>query len=470
MLKNHERVEKVVKYVVDHYRGNVEPMGYKAFLVGVDREACALYKKELDKHFPDDYSRVVYSQNYNDARDIAEYHLTEAKEKQIRKDFRDPERQPKILIVTEKLLTGFDAPILYCMYLDKPMRDHVLLQAIARVNRPFEDDKGRKKPSGLVLDFIGIFDNLEKALAFDSRDIGGVVRDIVVLKERFSEMIVEAKKEYIILVDGETQDKAVEAVLEHFRDEEVRHEFYKYFREISDIYDIISPDAFLRLYIDDMETLARMYRILKEAYEPGLSVDKEFTRKTAQLVREHTKWGKIKASLDIYELDEDTLKKIEENNASDTEKIFNLLKSIEATIKNDSSQSPFLIPIGERAEMLALLYKQRQKDTQATLDGVKKLIEEIIAARKARADMKMPVEIFTVYWILKTEEIKDPEKAANDMNEIMARFPYWKSSEGHEREIKRKLSEILLHSGLNDIKKVVEITGRIMNALKEGAS
>jgi type I site-specific restriction-modification system R (restriction) subunit len=50
--------------------------------------------------------------------------------------------------VTEKLLTGFDAPILYCMYLDKPMRDHVLLQAIARVNRPYEDDEGRRKPAG----------------------------------------------------------------------------------------------------------------------------------------------------------------------------------------------------------------------------------------------------------------------------------------------------------------------------------
>ena len=58
----------------------------------------------------------------------------------VRKEFIRKDEKPKILIVTEKLLTGFDAPILYCMYLDKPMRDHVLLQAIARVNRPYEDD------------------------------------------------------------------------------------------------------------------------------------------------------------------------------------------------------------------------------------------------------------------------------------------------------------------------------------------
>ena len=109
-------------------------MGYKAFLVAVDREACTLYKKELDKYFPKEYSEVVYSPAYNDTAELAEYHISTEKEKRIRKDFRNPEKKPKILIVTEKLLTGFDAPILYCMYLDKPMRDHVLLQAIARVN------------------------------------------------------------------------------------------------------------------------------------------------------------------------------------------------------------------------------------------------------------------------------------------------------------------------------------------------
>src|SRR5690606_36519224 len=96
----------------------------------------------------------------------------------IRKAFRSPDSLPNILIVTEKLLTGYDAPILYCMYLDKPMRDHVLLQAIARVNRPYEDDEGRRKRAGFILDFVGIFENLEKALAFDSEDVQSVVEGV----------------------------------------------------------------------------------------------------------------------------------------------------------------------------------------------------------------------------------------------------------------------------------------------------
>jgi len=182
MLKNKQRIKKVADFVVDHYKKFVEPMGYKAFLVAVDREACALYKKELDKLLPKKCSEVVISPAHNDADLLSQFHLSADKEKQIRKAFTKPDKDPKILIVTEKLLTGFDAPILYCMYLDKPMRDHVLLQAIARVNRPYEDNEGRRKPSGFVLDFVGIFDKLEKALAFDHSDIEGVINDIDVLK------------------------------------------------------------------------------------------------------------------------------------------------------------------------------------------------------------------------------------------------------------------------------------------------
>lgn len=150
-LKGRERVEKVAEYVAKHYKENVEPMGYKAFLVGVDRPACAMYKKALDKFLPPEYSEVVYTGNNNDTEELKKYHIDAKKEKEIRKKFTKIGELPKILIVTEKLLTGYDAPILYAMYLDKPMRDHTLLQAIARVNRPYENEKkDMKKPLHLI--------------------------------------------------------------------------------------------------------------------------------------------------------------------------------------------------------------------------------------------------------------------------------------------------------------------------------
>ena len=171
IMKAPNRVETIAKFVAKDFKERIEPMGFKAFLVGVDREACALYKAELDKHLPAEYSEVVYSKDNSDNDLMKKYHLSDEQEKEIRKNFIDKNSQPKILIVTQKLLTGYDAPILYCMYLDKPMRDHVLLQAIARVNRPYEDDDGLVKPAGFVLDFVGIFEKLEKALAFDSDEV-----------------------------------------------------------------------------------------------------------------------------------------------------------------------------------------------------------------------------------------------------------------------------------------------------------
>lgn len=188
-LKNRDRIDKICKFIAEHYQKNIEPLGYKAFVVAVDREACALYKKTLDKYLPSDYSRVVYTSSNNDNELLKEFYISEMDEKRIRKDFLKPLLNPKILIVTDKLLTGYDAPILYCMYLDKPMRDHTLLQAIARVNRPYQLENGNEKPFGFIIDFIGIFSRLKKALAFDSDVVESAVKNIDVIKNNFSNMM-----------------------------------------------------------------------------------------------------------------------------------------------------------------------------------------------------------------------------------------------------------------------------------------
>jgi type I restriction enzyme R subunit len=465
MLKNKERVRKVTEFVAKHFKDFVEPMGYKAFLVTVDREACAMYKEELDKHLPKEYSEVVISPFHEDEAPLRKYHLTEEQEKRIRKAFRKPDALPKILIVTEKLLTGFDAPILYCMYLDKPMRDHVLLQAIARVNRPYEDDDGRKKPCGFVLDFVGIFDRLEKALAFDSGDVSGVVKDIEVLKERFTKLMKKAREDHLSLIKDKSKDKAVEVVLKHFSDDQKRQEFYSFFKEVSDIYEILSPDAFLRPYLDDVDTLARMYRILREAYEPGILVDKEFARKTAKLVQEHTQSGAIQSSLEVYEINEDTLKKIEQSKASDTEKIFNLLKSIGIVVQTGSRVSPYLISIGEKAELISVLYKQRQKDTKETLEDLKRLINEINSAKLEESKKKMPPDTFSMYWVLRDNKIPEPESAANEIKEHLEKYPYWKASEEFERKAKQGLLKVLTKHKIG-VKESVQLANQIIKILK----
>jgi type I restriction enzyme R subunit len=276
-LKGRDRVDKVAKYVAEHYKQNVEPLGYKAFMVGVDREACAFYKNALDKYLPSEYSEVVYTGNNNDSALLKKFHLDTKKERQIRKNFTKMSEFPKILIVTEKLLTGFDAPILYAMYLDKPMRDHTLLQAIARVNRPYENEEQEMvKPHGFVLDFVGIFDKLEKALRFDSDEIKAVVKDIGLLKSLFRSKMEKAVPEYIKLIEHSFNDKDVDNLIEHFRDKDRRKEFFKEYKEIEMLYEIISPDAFMRPYLDNYATLSAIYAVVRKAYTYKVYVDRDF--------------------------------------------------------------------------------------------------------------------------------------------------------------------------------------------------
>ncbi|MBZ4669059.1 MAG: type site-specific deoxyribonuclease, HsdR family [Defluviitaleaceae bacterium] len=463
MLKNRSRINKVVEFVANHFREVIEPMGYKAFLVAVDREACALYKEALDQYLPPEYSAVVISPGHNDPANLSRYHLSKEQEEQLRKDFRSPDKLPKILIVTEKLLTGFDAPILYCMYLDKPMRDHVLLQAIARVNRPYEDEKGRRKPAGFVLDFVGIFENLEKALAFDSKDVQGVVEGIDVLKERFENLMTEGREKYLQLINNKSADKAVEAVLEHFRDKEVRHEFYQYFHELQDIYEILSPDLFLRPFITDYEELGRMYRLLRSNYEPGTPLDREFLRKTAQLVQEYTETGIIQEPNAFYKLDEKTFIKIINEDKPDIVKIFNLLKAIRDLVEEEGLHSPYLRPIGERAEEIARSFEERQTTTQEALKQLEITIQEGLKGRKAQDESNMSPEEFAIFWLLKREGISKAETAAQKIASIFKEYPYWEQNSEQERNLNIAIVKVLLKSGIEE---ALDFTERITKMLR----
>ena len=399
-MKASDRVDNVAAAVAKHFQENVEPIGFKAFLiVAVDREACALYKAALDKHLPSEYSEVVYSPYHQDPEAMKAYHRTDDEEKEIRKKFSAKNDQPKILIVTQKLLTGFDAPILYCIYLDKPMRDHVLLQAIARVNRPYEDNDGLIKPYGFVLDFVGIFENLEKALAFDSDVVGSVIRNIDVLKDLFAKLIQEDAAHYLPLARG-WDDRAKERAIEHFEEVEDREAFFKFFKQLQNIYTILSPDAFLGPFIDDYQSLASLYGLIRNAYADRPYVDKELTAKTRELLQRHTGSDPFALPGSIQELNTNTLREIGNSEVSDTVKVLNLRKVLRRAVINESRSRPFLISIGERAEVLTEAYENRQLTTQEALAAYGELVEEYEQATSERGRMNLDENAYAVYTVL----------------------------------------------------------------------
>lgn len=444
-LKSDERIQKVAAFAARHYRENVEPMGYKAFLVGVDREACALYKKELDKHLPAEYSTVVYSKGHNDTDVLTQYYLTEEEEKRLKgKIFPRKETLPKILIVTDKLLTGYDAPILYCMYLDKPMKDHTLLQAIARVNRPYEDNEGLKKPSGFVLDFVGIFEKLEKALAFDSDVVGSVIQNIGVLKEAFISIITNNTKEYERFIQGRMDDKVIEQAVEYFTDKDKRETFYKFYKRLEMLYEIISPDKDIRDYMDKYLKLSSLYTIIRNAFSKRVVVDKELMRKTQVLVRKAVENYDIPKPYKIYEIKEDTLQALKKDDASDNTKVINLRKSIEKFVLDNEDSLPYLISIGERAEVVVELYDDRQISTQEALTRLEKIIEEINQAKKEQAEKNFDAQKFTVYWILKKEDIENADELAVQIDGAFSQNPHWRENAKEARELTASLYKILL--------------------------
>jgi type I restriction enzyme R subunit len=464
MLKNKDRVDQVARFIADHFQSTIESMGYKAFVVAVDREACAFYKEALDRYLPPEYSEVVISSaGKKDTELLRRYRMEETKEKEVRKRFRRPDDRPKLLIVTEKLLTGFDAPILYCMYLDKPMRDHVLLQAIARVNRPFEDNEGRRKPAGFVLDFVGIFDKLEKALAFDSDDIKDVVTGIDILKERFERMMAEVRDTYLVIMADHSGDKAVEAALDHFRDQDTRDAFYQFYRELEEVYEILSPDAFLRPFIEDYQAFASLYRVVRSGYERSVPVDKSFLRKTAKLVQKHSHTGLIEAPTETYQLTSETLGLLAGADKPDTVKVFNLLKTLEALVRRNAQDEPYLIGIGERAAAIAEAFEDRQKTTQEALEELERLITELKEAEQQRAETELTPEAFAVYWLLKPDGVTTAPVVAKAAAAAFERHPHWHSSSRHEREVRKALYKALIDA---KIENVTEVATRIMRTLR----
>ena len=169
------RVRKICIDLIDHYARHILPNGYKAMVVASSREAPITYKRELDKLNAPKSKIIMTSHLGEKGKDGAswdEYYLTSDQREDEADRFKDPEDTTKILIVVDMLLVGYDVPVVQVMYLDKGLREHTLLQAIARVNRIYD----KAKTYGLIVDYSGITKDLQKALAiFEEEDVKGAL-------------------------------------------------------------------------------------------------------------------------------------------------------------------------------------------------------------------------------------------------------------------------------------------------------
>lgn len=459
LMKAQERVAKIAASVAQHFREAIDPMGFKAFLVAVDREACALYKQELDKHLPPEWSAVVYSPTHNDSALLKQYYLTEDQEKDVRKRFLRKDALPKLLIVTEKLLTGFDAPILYCMYLDKPMRDHVLLQAIARVNRPYEDEDGQVKPFGFVYDYVGIFEKLEAALAFDSDVVASVIDNIDALKQLFAKWMQEDAQPYLPYTRG-WDDKAKERAILAFADQSQREAFLKFMRNLQNLYDVLSPDAFLRPFIDAYLALVELFTLIRNAYSDRPYVDKELTAKTRALLRQHSTTTILEPPGAVSELGPHELAALKASSVDDAIKVLNLRKILAATVAQEGRSQPFLLSIGDRAEALALAYEDRQLTTQQVLAAFEQLAQEYVQADAERTRLGLDPNSFAIYTALRPLKADLTAAQATEINVLFAQHPAYLWSAQQQAQLRAGLYKTLL--SLVGAKQMIEAANTLL--------
>ena len=464
-LSANDRIEKVAASVAEHFKENVRPLGYKAFLVAVSREACAKYKQELDRHLPPEWSVPVYTENPNDTFErplVAGLQLSPQREADTRLLFKKADENPKILIVTDKLLTGFDAPLLYCMYLDKPMRDHVLLQAIARVNRPYVNANGLNKRIGLVVDYVGVLAALEKALRFDSTDVSGVIEDLDLLLKDLLTKLAAAEAEYLAFEGYEYADQNLEQlVYGPFMDKELRKAFFEDYKEIESLWEILSPSPELRDHIDSYKRLAELYAVVRNAYADNVNFVADLANKTRKMVEESAAQRGLVLETPSVTFDLRTIKDLQEEPGPDEAKVFNLVRVLRGELESNPEMAPVLHTLVERADRILEELQARAISSVLAMLQIEAMAREKEEAVKAAQESGLSTRAFAVYWTLRADETLtdfaiSAEELAREAETLLARFPNAAVNADEHRKFRASLYRPLLALHLTERRRIVD--------------
>lgn len=386
ILKLPKRIAMIAEDVARDFHERVRPNKFKAMLVCYDKEACALYKAALDELLGPAVSLPVYSEDpKKDSEAVKAHYLGDANRRTAIDEFKKerpqeeaeqskPEnrwRNVEILIVCDMLLTGFDAPIVETMYLDKGIRDHLLLQAIARVNRPYND----LKQYGVVMDYYGLFDKLEQALNFDKNELGEVAFPFTRLREQFK---IEMQWQMDLFADvpknGDYENIKYRILPWLNANEPAREKFELGYRNLSLLWETLHPDPFLVEFEANYLWLSRVWMYYVKAFYKDsarkFETDPADGAKTRELIRQHVDVDQIKRDIPTYVLDADYLTKIKDD-PPDSKAL-----DIEAMLASELQ-----LRLGEEAEFQPLserlkrIVQQKRNGTLAGLALLKELEE-----------------------------------------------------------------------------------------------
>jgi type I restriction enzyme R subunit len=436
-------VNAICQHIVRHFQEKVEPNGFKAQVVTFDRECCVLYKKAIDALVGEEASAIVMHTQGGKSDEHAQWKLSKDEEEKLLDRFRDPNDPLKFLIVTSKLLTGFDAPILQAMYLDKPMRDHNLLQAICRTNRVYPG-----KTHGLIVDYLGIFDEVATALDFDDKAVQRVITNLDELKKDLPGVVAKCLAFFPGVDRNVGGYEGLIAAQDCLPDNETRDKFAAEFSVLSRLWEALSPDPCLRPYETDYKWLSQVYESVKPPSGNGKLLWHALGAKTILLVHENVHLETIRDDLDTLVMDAEVLEGILD--ANDPER-----KSKEIEIKliarlRKHKNNPIFVALGERLEKLKERHEQGLLHSIDFLKELLTLAKDIVQAEKkadpvdeqAKAKAAL-TELFTEVKNGNTPVVV--ERIVNDIDEIvrLVRFPGWQNTKAGEREVQKALRKVI---------------------------
>lgn len=444
LIKAPDRVAKVAADIADHFQAFVARQGFKAQVVVYDKEMCVAYKHELDKYLPAEASTVVMSAAQTDPPEWRQWTPDRSQMDRLLERFNNPHDPLKIVIVTAKLLTGFDAPILQAQYLDKPLHDHTLLQAITRTNRVYPPNKAY----GLVVDYLGVFDDLANALAFDDQSVRDVIKNLDDLVDQFPPAM-QAALAFFPGVDR-TQDgwEALQAAQQSLGKDR-RDAFAKAYSLVHQLWEALSPAPFLADYKADYTWLTAVYQSTRPAETSNRLLWHALGGKTLALIHEHVQVDLPRRDLETIILDADLVEDLMlgGRGSVDPEELAKIVSKRIAKHAGD----PLFVALGKRLQDLRKRYADAQ---QHSLDFLRELLElgrDTLQAEKEAGEVPREergkaalTELFETVRSESTPIIV--EKVVEEIDNVVrqVRFDGWQATSEGDREVRRQLRLILV--------------------------
>lgn len=364
-----QRIETICMDLIAHYETHIAPNQLKAQIVTLNRETAILYKETLDRlHAPS--SVVIISISHNDPPSMKQYHLTDQQQKSIIKRFQDRDDDLKFIIVCDMLLTGFDAPIEQVMYLDKPLREHNLLQAIARVNRNYED-----KTYGLIVDYYGVSAFLKQALdIFDEKDIRGALLPI----ESEIPRLQSRHRAALRFFDHVDKDN-LEACIKVLEPEDVRVEFDLAFKRLAESMDLVMPSPLANPYRDDLKFIGKIRLAAKQRYRDDELDISDCGAKVKQLIEDHVRATEITVLHKPIDILSQQFTQYVDDLSSDEAKASEMEHAIRHQIRVKMNENPVhYLSLKEKLEKLIADWKAYRLETAQLVLHLHELIRKDI--------------------------------------------------------------------------------------------